>query len=165
MSAKDAFFKAVKNNNEMAQSNELRVKEDINEYQRKTFQLSVQIQDWLDGSNVNFQAYESQFYDESVEFSANSTLAQYKMTNIRIDNNGKQLTLSPEGLYYFGGSKGKLVLTIDNPSRSPRQTKFSLWMQKESNTNGWSISEDKTNSSDCKELTEEVFFQTISQIA
>lgn len=167
MSAKDAFFKKVQENNEARLSHEERVRSDINTFRSRAFSLSKDIDLWLQGSGIQVLQSEDLMYDETVKFvSGNNIDGRYNITQVRLQNGNKNALLKAEGLYYMGGSTGCLSLTITNPNRAPSQTKFTLFMHvANQQEEGWTIIRDGQKSPEGKLLTENEFFSAIESLA
>lgn len=167
MSAKDSFFKKVQENTEAQKSHEERVKEDIKQFQSKTLSLAQQIQSWLDGSGVDVVRGTTDLHDASVDnvLRHDTPLNRYSVADVLMTNGSKKARITPKFLYGFG-VKGCLSLTIDNSSRAPRQKKFSLFMQRHNqNDEGWILLLENQPVADGIILTEEAFFQAISDLA
>lgn len=166
MSAKDAFFKKVQENNEAKQANAERVQNDIQEFRSRAFSLGENIEQWLEGSGINVSRSEVPLNDGTVAFAlGNSDSMRYNIAHIRLQNGDKSAVLKAEGLYYVG-STGCMSLTVSNPNRAPAQSKFTLFMhvatQKEE---GWVITKDGQKNPQGKLLTEDEFFSVIESLA
>jgi hypothetical protein len=166
MSAKDAFFKKVQENNEAQQSNEERVRTDVKSFRARVFSLSKDIEQWLHGSGIQVSQSEVLLNDETVSYAlGNNADGRYNITQIRLQNGDKNAVLKAEGLYYMGPT-GCLSLTITNPYRAPSQTKFTLFMRvANQQEEGWTIVRDGQKSPEGKRLTEDEFFSAIESLA
>lgn len=167
MSAKNAFFQKIQENKATQQSQEEKVKQDIQKFRTGMVQLTQQIQQWLDGSGVEVTVADISFQDDTLITMEERirNLSYYTNVIMKIKNNNKTATISPLGVY-GGGAVGWASLLIDNPSQAPRQEKYILRMSGEDNT--WSIRQDRTPTGSMLEniqLTEEIFFQVISSLA
>lgn len=162
MSAKDNFVKQVQENNEAQQSNEERVKKDIQEFRSRVFSLAKQVEQWLHGTGVQVSIGSKRLDDETVSFAlSNSTCSSYEITTVQLRNNTKSAKIEPEWLYGFG-LKGSVVLVIDTPNRSPRQQKFGLCMGPDES---WIISREGQRRGEGETLTEETFFMALESLA
>jgi len=166
MSAKDAFFKKIQENNEAKQSNEERVRADVNSFRARVFSLAKDIDQWLHGSGIQVSQSEVLLNDDSVGFSlGNNADGRYKITQVKLQNGDKNAVLKAEGLYYIGAT-GCLSLTITNPYRTPSQTKFTLFMRvANQQEEGWTITKDGQKSLQGQLLTENEFFTAIESLA
>lgn len=166
MSEKDAFFKKVQENNEAQQSNEERVRTDVNSFRARVFSLSKDIEQWLHGSGIQVSKSEVSLNDETVSYAlGNNADGRYNITQVRMQNGEKNAVLKAEGLYYVG-SAGCLSLTITNPYCAPSQTKFTLFMRvANQQEEGWTIIRDGQKSPQGKILTEDEFFSAIESLA
>lgn len=167
MSAKDAFFQKIQDNKAAQQSQEDKVRQDIQNFRTGMVQLTQQIQQWLDGSGVEVTITDIDFQDETLITMEERirNLSHYSNVIMKIKNNNKTAVISPLGVY-GGGAIGWASLIIDNPSQAPRQEKYILRMSDEDNT--WSIRQDRTpmgNMLENIQLTEDIFFQVISSLA
>ncbi|TBL63852.1 hypothetical protein [Hafnia paralvei] len=162
MSAKDGFLKKVQENNEAQQSNEERVKKDIQEFRSRVFSLAKQVEQWLHGTGIQVSIGSKRLHDETVSFAmGNSAHGSYEVTTVQLQNNTKSARIEPEWLYGLG-LKGSVELVIDTPNRSPRQQKFSLCMGP---NESWLISRDGQRKNEGETLTEETFFSSIESLA
>lgn len=166
MSAKDEFLRKVQENNEAKQSNEERVRADVNSFRTRVFSLSKDIEQWLHGSGIQVSQSEVSLNDETVSYAlGNNADGRYKITQIRLQNGDKNAVLKAEGLYYMGAT-GCLSLTVTNPYRAPSQAKFTLFMHvANQQEEGWTITRDGQKSLEGKLLTEDEFFSAIESLA
>jgi hypothetical protein len=169
MSAKDEFFKKVQENKATQQSQEENTKRDIQTYLTGMEKLTQQIQRWVNGSTFSVTVSEVDFQDETLLMMQDSVrnFSRYRNVTLKITNNNKTALLAPLGVY-GGGAVGWASLLIDNPSRAPRQERFLLRLNREDNV--WSIRPDITPTlrdplPENTPLTEEIFFQTIGNLA
>lgn len=161
MSAKDSFFKKVQENTEAQKSVEERGKEDIKLFQSKMSSLAQQVQSWLDGSGIAVVIGTTNLHEQFID----THMCRYSIANVLMKNGSKTARITPECLYGIG-FKGGVSLTVDNPSRAPRQQKFSLFMQRRSqNHEGWILIRENQPSTDGIILTEDAFFQAIAGLA
>ncbi|MGY3857922.1 hypothetical protein [Aeromonas intestinalis] len=155
MSAKDAFFKQVEDNVDAQKAGEMAIQRDLMDFQRETEILLQTIRTWFEGSPVKSK------------ISLNPHMMEGKRAefeSLTLENGNKHLTITPEGLYYFGIT-GVLDVTIDNPNRAPRQTKFSIhWKDAISKISGWVIVDNVVPASRV-EFNQENFFSRITAFA
>lgn len=170
MSAKDAFFKKLKENNISQEDLRAKVKTDKAFYRGAIFDLTGLIETWLTGSGVKVTTTDNNFNDETILTRQGcEDLSDYKVHVCRIENGGKVAIVAPEGIYGGRESKGWASLTIDTPNRSPRTQKFSLRL---ADNGTWSIRPGDAAAilytSTIREempLTEESFFRAIQSLA
>lgn len=169
MSAKDAFFKKMQENSE-AQNNRLeQAKVNVETFKTSMETLARQVESWLKGSGVEVLITEEIHHDASIgHFTGSSNLGQYLVASVRLKNNTNIGTIKPNEVYGYGAA-GRATLTLDNPSRAPRETKYLLILSKDDHT--WSIRPEnqplaqpgQPRQSD--PLTEESFFKAIDTLA
>lgn len=170
MSAKDDFFKKVRENANSNEELRSKVKSDINAYRSAVYDLTKQIENWLHASGVEVSTTENNFRDETILTRQGcEDLSAYQIHVCGIKNGEKVAIIAPEGIYGGRGTKGWASLTIDTPYRVPRTLKFTLRL---ADNGTWTIRPgDDTASvyaSPIREeipLTEESFFRAIQSLA
>lgn len=170
MSARDGFFKKVQENQNNQQDLLSKVRADVMSFRAAMFDLTKQVENWLNGSGVEVFTTENLFNDESISFIQGCEgLSTYKIAACRIKNGAKTAALEPVAVYGGRATKGWASLTIDTPNRAPRIQKFLLLLGEDGL---WKIRNDNMpthmNDSLIKqeyELNEESFFQAIESLA
>ncbi|WP_283647538.1 hypothetical protein [Hafnia paralvei] len=170
MSAKDEFFKKVQESNNTQEDLRSRVQANIMSFRAAMFDLTKQVDSWLNGSGIGVTTTEQSFRDETILMLPGcENLSSYKASFCKMQNGSKMAIIEPIGIYGGTATKGWASLAIDTPNRAPRIQKFILRL----NDNGtWSIRNDDAPSSMYEPLikpesplTEDSFFQTISPLA
>lgn len=170
MSAKDAFFKKMKENSSSKEELRSKVKTDKDFYRGAIFDLTKLFETWLHGSGVKVTTTDNNFSDETILTRQGcEDLSAYQVHVCTIENGENIAFLTPEGIYGERGAKGWASLTINTPSRAPRTLKLTLRL---ADNGTWTISPDdnvaSVYASPIREempLTEEVFFQAIQSLA
>lgn len=164
MSAKDVFMKKVADG-QLAQQNEQEAVElEKTEYRKKMFSLGKQIKEWLSETSVTVSV-ESRMFNDDTGFE-HGVNRRYEMTYITILNEANTVQISPMGLSFFGSS-GLISVRVHTPNRSPSTKSYSLFMRHHTmkGANEWILVRDGNYSGSSKELTEELFFELIADIA
>ena len=170
MSAKEGFFRKVQENQNNKKDQLSQVKADVTFFRSAMFDLTKQIETWLDGSGVQVVTTEQHINDESISFiDGCEALSTYKIAVCTMQNGPKVAVVKPASVYGGTASKGWASLTIDTPNRAPRIQRFLLRLG-EGGT--WTVRNDDmpTNMHDSLDkqeykLTEENFFQAIQPLA
>ncbi|MBS0969541.1 hypothetical protein CYR40_08505 [Chimaeribacter arupi] len=132
MTAKDDFFKKMRENVEEERTAIEAVKEDISMFQREIAFLFENIELWFQDSSVRCDR------TETFLTAGNAPYARYQVQELRLTNGKKTLFIVPQGLYYFGGAKGCILVSVGN-DRSDRKL-FELRMQdSRANFENWAI--------------------------
>jgi len=132
MSAKEAFFKRMRENVEEEKAAVDALKEDIAAFQREIAFLFENIELWFQDSGVRCER------KEAFLTAGNAPYVRYQVQELCLTNGKKTLYIVPQGLYYFGGAKGCILVTIGN-DRSDRKL-FELRMQdSRANFENWAI--------------------------
>ncbi|QJT82294.1 hypothetical protein [Kosakonia sp. MUSA4] len=165
MSAKDDFFKKVKENRNSGEEHAERVRQDITLFRSRLSELAEQITQWLQGSGIEITRTETLLNDDSVkQFPGNGTDGTYKTPQVNLKNGEKVAELKAECLY--GAGLGCVSLIITNPYRAPSKTTFKLYMNiKNQPEEGWMIKIEHMPIHHAKLLTEEIFFGAIEALA
>ena len=170
MSAKDAFFKKVQENNNAQETHVERAKTDIEKFRTSMATLAQQIESWLKGSGVEVSVTEDRHHDESIGHVLGSgyNLGQYQIVSVRLKNNTKTGMIKPDAVYGYGAA-GRATLTLENPDRAPRTAKYFLILSKDDHS--WSIRPENQPPAQPGQprqsypLTEENFFKVIETLA
>jgi|APAga8741243762_1050094.scaffolds.fasta_scaffold02047_10 hypothetical protein len=170
MSAKDAFFKKVQENNDSQAARIERAKEDIQTFRTRMKVLVNQVEQWLKDSGVEITIIENEHHDDSVGIMAgdSSNLRRYLINSIRLKNGTKTAAITPIAIYGYGAA-GRAALTLENPNRAPRTTKYFLTLDKDDLS--WYIHPENQPAARPGQprqrdlLTEESFFRAIETLA
>lgn len=86
MSAKDAFFKKVQENNNAQEAHVKRAKTDIETFRTSMAALIQQVESWLKGSGVEVSVTGNRYHDESIGHVLGSgyNLGQYQIVSVRL---------------------------------------------------------------------------------
>ena len=158
MSSKDDFFQKVDENANAHKASEEALKNDMLAFQKDTGSLIQQIEGWFDNSPIRAVTSTTQLVDNG---------SRVEVPTLMLHNRDKTLTITPEGLYYFGVT-GSLQVTIDNPGSAPRTSNFSLhWKDAISKLDGWVIVYGGAGNTAPKriEFNQDNFFNMISSFA
>ena len=170
MSAKDDFFKKVKENNSSQEERRSKVQTDKVFYRGAVFDLTELFESWLRGSGVKVTITDNDFSDETIlTLQGCEDLNTYKVHVCRIENGEKIAVLAPEGIYGERGAKGWASLTINTPNSAPNTLTLTLRLD---NDGVWNIGPGD-NAADVyaspfekeMQLTEESFFLAIQSLA
>lgn len=132
MSAKNDFFKKLQENIDEERAAIEAVKQDIAVFQREIAFLFENIELWFRDTGVECHR------KETFLTAGNAPYARYQVQELCLTNGKKSLYIVPQGLYYFGGAKGCLLVSIGN-NRSDRKL-FELRMQdSRANFENWAI--------------------------
>lgn len=130
MSARDAFFKKMEDNQTAEQAGAESLKTTIGEFQSETNQILAIIQEWFKGTSVRAEITKQTLVAES-------TNVPYPIGTLRLINGSKALEIVPEGLF-FVGTTGSLKVALR--TTSSRRELFYLHMKdSRANHGGWSI--------------------------
>lgn len=170
MSSKEDFLKKLQENQNNQQNRLSQVKADIAFFCSAMFDLTKQIEIWLDGSGLQVVTKEHQFKDESISFiDGCEALSTYQIAICTMQNGAKSAVVKSESVYGDTASKGWASLIIDTPNRAPRIQRFLLRLCEDRT---WTIRNDDMPTSMHDplikpeyELTEENFFQAIQSLA
>ena len=170
MSAKDVFFKKVQENNDSQASRIERAKEDIQTFRARMKTLVSQVDEWLKGSGVEVTIIENEYHDDSIGIMAGNTsnLGRYLVSSVRLKNDTKTASITPIAIYGYGAA-GRAALTLENPNRAPRTTKYFLTLNKDDLS--WYIHPENQPAArpgqprQSDPLTEETFFRAIESLA
>lgn len=170
MSSKDAFFKKVQENNDSQAARIERAKEDIQTFKTRMKDLVNQVDKWLKGSGVEVTILENEHHDSSIGIMAGNTsnLGRYLVSSIRLKNDTKTASITPIAIYGYAAA-GRATLTLENPNRAPRTTKYFLTLDKEDLS--WYIHPENQPAARPGQprqrdpLTEESFFRAIETLA
>lgn len=170
MSAKDDFFKKVRENADSDEERRSKVKSDINTYRSAIYDLTKQIEIWLHGSGVGVSTTENNFRDETIlTLQGCEDLSAYQIHVCGIKNGEKVAIIAPEGIYGGRRTKGWASLIIKIPNQIPGTLKFILRFTDENN---WTIKTGEDVASMYASvideeipLTEESFFRAIQSLA
>lgn len=166
MSAKESFFKKVKENKSNQEEFANKIRSDIGSFRNKMFELTKDIDMWLHGSGVEVVISEVPFNDGTISaIPGIESLSNYKSSVCRMKNGSKTALLQPEGIY-GGENKGWASLTIETPERHPATQRFLLRVRSD---DSWVIKKEYTkqfvSKYDEKDLTESSFFEAIESLA
>lgn len=158
MSAKDAFFKKVEENIQVQQSCQEAFKMEVSAFQEETSALIQEIKSWFDGSPITAAIGGVSLLARDIRISVQA---------LRLQNGNKVLTIDAEGYEYFGVT-GVLKVILDDPSRTPRRSEFSIhWKNSSSKLSGWVIASKPVANIPAQyvEFNQENFFSKISAFA
>ncbi|ALX95969.1 hypothetical protein [Serratia fonticola] len=163
MSSRDSFFEKVLQNNEATNKFKDSFNRDLEEFQRKTQELLVQIQSWFEGTAITATTSRKSI-DDSIEPGKLNTVL-----SLLLKNGEKTLSIDPEGLHFSGGVTGSLTVKIVNMTRAPNTQNFNLHMRDSDGMSkgfeGWVIVSGNHASRVIVEFTEENFFAKIESFA
>lgn len=162
MSVRERFFKKVQQKQNFAAPGDGSVEGDIQAFCQRMDELAQQVQEWFEGSGIEVIIAATSLQDLStIGRSLNSGASRYDITTIRLQNDARSVSMSPEQLYQ-NGRKGCVALTVNTPDRTSGKQCFYLCMAPES---GWFIRNERLVISDDSMMTEEVFFRVIDNLA
>ncbi|HAV2047610.1 TPA: hypothetical protein JHJ56_003842 [Raoultella ornithinolytica] len=172
MSAKDAFIKKSQENFSKQQALAEKILEDTKYFCARLYDLTKEIDLWLDKTCVTVKASQVTHNDANIEsLPDGEKYSKYQTKIIKMQNGLKSGSLTPFSVY-GDGANGWCLLEIDNPYNYPRVEKFWLRLYKESHS--WSIRRDVDPSTVSRHtplilpeepLTEDSFFQAIKNLA
>ncbi len=131
---------------------------EVSAFQEETNALIKEIKSWFDGSPITAAI-------GGVSLLARDT--RFSVQALRLQNGDKVLSIEAEGFEYFGVT-GVLKVTLDDPSRAPRRSEFSIhWKDSLSNLSGWVIASKPFANIPAQhvEFNQENFFNKISAFA
>lgn len=162
-SSKDLFIKKAQESQAAEKAEQENIGTAINQYRQGVFSLGESIKTWLSGAPVTVSVDQRIINDSSVS-SLNS--GRYEINFITITNGNKKVTISPDGLFFFG-AQGAVSVQVYNPGRAPSTQKYLLFMRHHSlkEAKGWVLVKGENHYGDSKELDEDSFFEMISSIA
>lgn len=130
MSAKDAFFQKLDENNKAKREADEAFKNEVLAFQNDTASLIAEIKGWFNHTSIDATSSQMRI-SEGTE--------QFEVPTLILRNGDKILTIEPEGFYYFGAT-GNLNVTIKSVSSQSRQPAFQLhWKDSQGNQEGWTI--------------------------
>jgi len=130
MSARDNFMKKAQENSASQQNLTEKVKRDTQNYRARLHDLTKQIDEWLHNTGVAVSIKETNFRDENISFLPDGeSLSQYRANTLTMKHGQKTALLEPVSVY-GEDARGTVLLSIDNPNRSPRDEKFILQLDK-----------------------------------
>ena len=162
MSVRERFFKKVQQKQNFTAPSDGSVEGDIQAFCQRMDELAQQVQQWFEGSGIDVAIATISLQDLStIGHSLNSGASRYDITTIRLQNGTRSVSIVP-GQLYQDGCTGCVTLTVDTPDCEPGRQRFYLSMKPEG---GWFIREEQQASTMKSTLTEDVFFQTIENLA
>ena len=161
MSARERFFKRAQQRQNSVLSGNGPVDADIQAFCQRMDDLALQVSEWLEGSGVEVIISTKYLQDLStIGSSLNSGASHYQITTIRLQNNSRSVSITPEQLYQNGG-KGCVTLTVETPDRVPGKARFYLCMAPEG---GWFIRSEHQTVVGKNFMTEDIFFRVIENL-
>ncbi len=130
MSAKDAFFQKLDENNKAKQDANEAFKNEVIAFQNDTASLITEIKGWFENTPIDATSSHMRLTEGK---------DQFEVATLTLRNGEKTLTIEPEGFYYFGVT-GSLKVTLSVVGSIPRQSDFQLhWKDAQGNKDGWTI--------------------------
>lgn len=162
MSARERFFKKMQQEHSGTSPGDGSVDADIQTFCQRMDALALQVLQWFEGSGIDVIIATTSLQDLStIGHSLNSGASRYDITTIRLQNDIRSVSITPEQLYQKE-SKGCVILTVNTPDRTPGKQYFYLCMAPKS---GWFIRGEHQSVTDRTIMTEETFFQRIESLA
>lgn len=162
MSVRERFFRKVQQNQNPPAPAGGSVGADIRAFCQRMDELAQQVSEWFEGSGVEVIITTISLSDLStIGRSLNSGASRYEITNIRLQNGLRSVSITPEQLYR-DNMRGCVTLTIEAPDRHPARQRFHLRMAPEG---GWFILGEHQTATAERMMTEDVFFRTIENLA
>ncbi|PSY35464.1 hypothetical protein C7B09_25455 [Escherichia albertii] len=160
MSAKELFLKKVADSQAAKQREKTQLEAAKNEYRQKMLNLGSQIKHWLSGTPLTVSVTSYPLHDDSCFDDYSSS--NYELSRITIKHGENVVQIVPTGLFYVG-AKGGASMRVHAQNRSPSTKEYTLFMKHSSmpEAKEWIVA----SSGNYKELTEDLFFELISDIA
>lgn len=164
MSAKELFLKKVADSQDAKQRGKIQLEAAKNEYRQKMFDLGSQIKHWLSGTPLTVSVISQSFHDDSCF--GDHTISRYEISRITIKHGENSVQIVPTGLFYFGATGG-VSMRVHAHNCAPSTKEYNLFMKHSSmpNAKDWILSKGGNYLGENKELTEDLFFELISDIA
>jgi len=155
MSAKDAFFQKLDDNQKAQGEAEEEFKQEIIAFQNDAASLIAEIKGWFKDTSIDATSSHMRIVVGKDTFEVASLLLR---------NGNKVLTIEPEGFRFFGAT-GNFNVTIKGVSSSSGTPNFQLhWKDSQGNQDGWTIVTRKPSVTRTN-FSQEAFFSLIQSFA